>query len=69
MHAPPAQELASWHWGADSPGVTQNPAWQTVAVVHVQQSELVWHSLRHTAFTHTWPLAQPELEEQPGVGP
>jgi hypothetical protein len=70
MHAPPpAQELASWHSGEASPGVMQNPSSQTVAAVHEQQSELIWHSLRQTAFTHTCPPLQSELAEHSGVGP
>ena len=70
MQAPPAvQELAASHCGATSPGVLQKPALQTVAAVHEQQSELVWHWLRHTALTHSCPALQSELAEQPGVGP
>jgi hypothetical protein len=70
MHASPAAHaLATVHCGAASPGVTQKPSSQTMAAVHEQQSELVAHLLRHTAFTHSWPLAQSEFAEQPGVGP
>ena len=49
--------------------MTQKPSSQTLAALHVQQSELVAHLLRHTAFTHSWPLVQSEFAEQPGVGP
>lgn len=63
-----AQSLAILHCGVASPGVTQKPAWQTTALVQVQQSSLVWHSLRQTALTQTCPV-QSELEWQPGVAP
>jgi hypothetical protein len=70
MHAlPAAHALATAHCGADSPGVTQKPSSQMLATMHEQQSELVAHLLRHTAFTHSWPFAQSELAKQPGVGP
>ena len=70
MQAIPAEHaLATVHCGAASPGVTQRPSSHTTAAVHEQQSELVTHLLRHTAFTHSWPLAQSEFAEQPGVGP
>ncbi len=36
--------------------------------MHVQQSALVWHALRQTAFTHTRPPLQSELATQPGFG-
>ncbi len=70
MHELPlAHALAAEHCGLASPGVTHKPAWHTLAVEHVHQSSLVWHSLRHTALTHTWPLVQSTLAEQPGVPP
>jgi hypothetical protein len=40
-----------------------------MAAVHEQQSALTAHLLRHTAFTHSWPLTQSEFAAQPGFGP
>ena len=60
---------SSWHFGDASPGVSQNPPGpQTVAVVQVQQSALVWQLARQNPSTQVWPELQSVFERQLGCG-
>jgi hypothetical protein len=69
QECPPPQSVCSWHCGAASPGVSQKPPGpQTVAVVQVQQSALVWHPLRQNPSTQVLPLAHSALDRQLGCG-
>jgi hypothetical protein len=63
------QSLATLQTGAASPGVEQNPRWQTVAPLQAQQSALLAQALRQAPLTHIWPPAQSLLARQPGCGP
>jgi hypothetical protein len=63
----PPQSLPSWHFGAASPGVSQNPPTpQTVAAVHAQQSALVWQLARQKPSTQDCPSEQSRLVLQLG---
>jgi len=60
---------SSWHLGAASPGVSQYPPGpQTVAVVQVQQSELVAQLARQAPSTQVWPELQLAFVRQLGCG-
>jgi hypothetical protein len=52
--------LAAWHCGAASCVVTHTPARQYGPEEPAQQSESPAHGVRHTAFTHSRPVAQSE---------
>src|SRR4029077_9981393 len=62
------QSVSSPHTGAGSPGVTQNPPWQTVAPPQLQQSALDAQPERQVPSTHIWPFAQSTLVLQLGCG-
>jgi hypothetical protein len=65
----PPQSLPSWHFGAASPVVSQNPPTpQTDAAVHVQQSVLLWHAARQKPSTQDLPSRQSRLVWQLGCG-
>lgn len=60
---------SSWHFGDASPGVSQNPPGpQTIAVVQVQQSALVWQLARQNPSTQVWPVLQLAFDRQLGCG-
>jgi hypothetical protein len=65
------QSLAMLHTGAASPGVEQNPRWQTVAPpLQAQQSALLAQALRQAPLTHISPLVEQSLlARQPGCAP
>jgi hypothetical protein len=62
------QSEAVRHCGFASPGVTQNPAWHTMAGPQAQQSALVTHAARHVALTHTSVEVQSPLVWHCGCG-
>ena len=60
---------SSWHFGDASPGVSQYPPGpQTVAVVQVQQSELLVQLARQAPSTQVWPPLQLAFDRQLGCG-
>ena len=62
------QSDATLHTGAASPGVTQKPPEQTMALPHWQQSLSVAQPARQAPFTHMKPALQPTFEPQAGWG-
>ena len=65
----PPQSLPSWHFGAASPGVSQNPPVpQTDAAVQVQQSALLRQAARQKPSTQDLPFEQSRLVWQLGCG-
>lgn len=64
----PVQSEVRWHTGAASPGVTQKPPAQTMALPHWQQSLSLAQPARQAPFTHMLPLLQSRFELQAGCG-
>jgi len=54
----PVQSEVRWHTGSASPGVTQKPPAQTMALPHWQQSLSVAQPVRQAPFTHMLPALQ-----------
>jgi hypothetical protein len=65
----PPQSALSWHFGAASPGVSQNPPVpQTEAELQVQQSALLRQPARQNPSTQDRPSVQSTLVWQLGWG-
>ena len=66
--APLPQSAVNRHCGADSPGVTHNPATHIVASPQVQQSAFDAHAVRQAPLMHMAPPPQSALARQAGRG-